>query len=202
MNITRNLIVAALMTVVTTVLLGLVYPLVVTGLAQVIFPDKANGQLITQNGKVVGSRIIGQAFSSSGYFRSRPSAAGTGYDPTSSGGTNLGPTNKKLVDAVKAAVDDAKKENPAMPVPIDLVTSSASGLDPHISPAAALFQVPRVARERSISEADASRMVGLYTSGRQLGFFGEPVVNVLELNLALDAQFPMKKLAQDGAVPK
>jgi K+-transporting ATPase ATPase C chain len=193
MNIKRNLIAAVLMTVVTTVLLGLVYPLVVTGLAQVMFPAKANGQLIERNGSVIGSRIIGQAFSSPGYFRSRPSAAGTGYDATSSGGTNLGPTNKKLVDAVKAAVDDAKKENPEMPVPIDLVTSSASGLDPHISPAAALFQVPRVARERGIQESDVRRLVDTYTYGRQLGFFGEPGVNVLELNLALDGQYPMKK---------
>jgi potassium-transporting ATPase KdpC subunit len=193
MNITRNLVVAALMTVVTTVLFGVVYPLVVTGLAQVIFPDKANGQLIEQNGKVVGSRIIGQAFSSPGYFRSRPSAAGTGYDPTNSGGTNLGPTNKKLIDAVKAAVDDAHKENPQAPVPIDLVTSSASGLDPHISPAAAEFQVPRIARERGMSQADVRRLVEASTAGRQLGFFGEAGVNVLELNLALDKQYPMKK---------
>jgi K+-transporting ATPase ATPase C chain len=193
MNIKRNLIASILMTVVTTVLQGLVYPLVVTGLAQVMFPGKANGQLIERNGTIVGSRIIGQAFSSPGYFRSRPSAAGTGYDPTSSGGTNLGPTNKKLVDAVKAAVDDAKKENPQMPVPIDLVTSSASGLDPHISPAAALFQVPRVARERGVQESDVRRLVDTYTYGRQLGFFGEAGVNVLELNLALDGQYPMKK---------
>jgi K+-transporting ATPase ATPase C chain len=193
MNITRNLIVAALMTVVTTVLFGVVYPLVVTGLAQVIFPDKANGQLIEQNGKVVGSRIIGQAFSSPGYFHSRPSAAGTGYDPTNSGGTNLGPTNKKLIDAVKAAVDDAHKENPQAPVPIDLVTSSASGLDPHISPAAAEFQVPRIARERGVAQADVRQLVEASTTGRQLGFFGEAGVNVLELNLALDKQYPMKK---------
>jgi K+-transporting ATPase ATPase C chain len=192
MNIARNLIAAVLMTVVTTVLFGLVYPLVVTGLAQVIFPDKANGQLIEQGGKVVGSRIIGQAFSSPGYFRSRPSAAGTGYDATSSGGTNLGPTNKKLIDAVKAAADDAKKENPGTPVPIDLVTSSASGLDPHISPDAADFQVPRVARERHMAEAEVRRLVEANTAERQLGFFGEAGVNVLMLNLALDAQAPMK----------
>jgi K+-transporting ATPase ATPase C chain len=193
MNITRNLIVATLMTVVTTVLFGVVYPLVITGLAQAMFPDKANGQLIRQNGKIVGSRIIGQAFSSPGYFHSRPSAAGTGYDATSSAGTNLGPTNKKLIDAVKAAVDDAHKENPAAPVPIDLVTSSASGLDPHISPAAAEFQVPRIARERGIPEADVRRRVEASTAGRQLGFFGEPGVNVLELNLALDSKYPMRK---------
>src|SRR5471030_717827 len=193
MNTTKNLIVAVLMTVVTTVIFGLVYPLVVTGLAQVMFHDKANGQLIEQGGKVVGSRIIGQAFSSPGYFHSRPSAAGTGYDPTSSGGTNLGPTNKKLIDSVKSAVDDAKKENPNTPVPVDLVTSSASGLDPHISPAAADFQVPRIARERGIPEADVRRLIEVHTDGRQFGFLGEAGVNALELNLALDGQYPMKK---------
>jgi K+-transporting ATPase ATPase C chain len=189
MNLARNLLIAVLMTFVTTALLGIVYPLVVTGLAQMIFPDKANGQLIERNGKVVGSRIIGQAFSSPGYFRSRPSAAGTGYDAANSSATNLGPTNKKLVDAVKAAVETARKENPTAPVPIDLVTSSGSGLDPHISPAAAQFQVPRVARERGVPEEDIRRLVETYTSGRQLGLFGEPVVNVLELNLALDRQY-------------
>ncbi|HWF85392.1 MAG TPA: potassium-transporting ATPase subunit KdpC [Vicinamibacterales bacterium] len=193
MNIIRNFVVAVLMTLVTTVLLGVVYPLVVTGLAQTFFHDKANGQLLERDGKVIGSRIIGQAFSSPGYFRSRPSAAGTGYDPLSSGGTNLGPTNKKLTDAVKAAVDAAKKENPSAPVPIDLVTSSASGLDPHISPAAALFQVPRVARERGVPEDEIRRLVDAHTSARQLGFLGEAVVNVLEMNLALDAQHPMRR---------
>jgi K+-transporting ATPase ATPase C chain len=186
MNITKNLIIAILMTVVTTLLLGVAYPLVVTGLAQVVFPDQANGQLIERGGTIVGSRIIGQAFSSPGYFRSRPSAAGAGYDAANSGGTNLGPTNKKLIDAVKAAVDLVKTENPASPVPVDLVTSSASGLDPHISPAAALFQVSRVARERGMSEDELRRLVVARTEGRQLGFLGEPVVNVLELNLALD----------------
>jgi len=186
MYITKNLIIAILMTVVTTLLLGVAYPLVVTGLAQVVFPDQANGQLIERGGTIVGSRIIGQAFSAPGYFRSRPSAAGAGYDAANSGGTNLGPTNKKLIDAVKAAVDLAKTENPASPVPVDLVTSSASGLDPHISPAAALFQVPRVARARGMSEDELRRLVVARTEGRQLGFLGEPVVNVLELNLALD----------------
>ena len=186
MNITKNLLIAVLMTIVTTLLLGLVYPLVVTGLAQVLFPDKANGQLIERNGKIIGSRIIGQAFSSPGYFRSRPSAAGTGYDAANSAGTNLGPTNKKLIDSVKAAVDAARKENPSAPVPVDLVTTSASGLDPHISPAAAAFQVPRVARERGVPETEIQRLVDAHTEGRQLGFLGEPVVNVLELNLALD----------------
>jgi potassium-transporting ATPase KdpC subunit len=192
MNISKNLAVAILMTLVTTILLGVVYPLVVTGLAQTLFHDKANGQLIVRNGKAIGSRIIGQAFSSPGYFRPRPSAAGTGYDAANSAGTNLGPTNKKLIDSVKAAVAAAKVQNPSSPVPIDLVTSSASGLDPHISPAAALFQVPRVARERGVPEADVRRLVETHTEGRQLGFLGEPVVNVFELNLALDDQHPGK----------
>jgi K+-transporting ATPase ATPase C chain len=186
MNITRNLVVAALMTVVTTVLFGVVYPLVVTGAAQALFPDKANGQLLTRNGAIVGSALLGQAFSAPGYFHSRPSAAGTGYDAVNSNATNLGPTNKKLIDAVKAAVDAAHAENPNAPVPIDLVTSSGSGLDPDISPAAALFQVPRVARERHLSEADVRQLVEAHTEGRQLGFLGEPRVNVLALNLALD----------------
>ena len=193
MNLTKNLIIAVLMTIVTTLLLGVVYPLVVTGLAQALFPDKANGQLIERNGKTVGSRIIGQAFSSPGYFRSRPSAAGTGYDAANSSGTNLGPTNKKLIDAVKAAVDAAKLENPGTPVPIDLVTSSASGLDPHISPAAAAFQVPRVARQRGVATEEIQRLIAAHTEGRQLGFLGEPVVNVLQLNLSLDEAHPMKK---------
>lgn len=195
MNITRNLIVAVLMTLVTTLLLGVAYPLAVTGLAQVLFPEKANGQLVEREGKVVGSRIIGQGFSSPGYFHSRPSAAGTGYDAANSGGTNLGPTNKKLVDAVKAAVDAAKAENPGTSVPIDLVTSSASGLDPHISPAAAAFQMPRVARQRGVNADEIQRLVTEHTEGRQWGFLGEPVVNVLELNLALDAQHPLRRAA-------
>jgi len=193
MNLTRNLITAVLTTVVTTLLLGVAYPLVVTGLAQVLFRNNANGQLIERGGKIVGSRIIGQAFSSPGYFRSRPSAAGTGYDAANSAGTNLGPTNKKLIDAVGAAVEAAKKDNSSAPVPIDLVTSSASGLDPHISPAAALFQVPRVARERGVPEGTIGRLVQAHIQGRQLGFLGEPVVNVLELNLSLDERHPMKR---------
>jgi potassium-transporting ATPase KdpC subunit len=193
MNIKKHLITACLMTVATTLLLGLAYPLVVTGLAHVLFPDKANGQLIVRNGKTIGSRIIGQSFSSPGYFRSRPSAAGSGYDAANSAGTNLGPTNKKLVDAVTEAVVAARKENPSAPVPVDLVTSSASGLDPHLSPAAALFQVPRVARERGISEDVVQQLVTSRTHGRQLGLLGEPVVNVLELNLALDEAHPMKR---------
>jgi potassium-transporting ATPase KdpC subunit len=193
MNINRNLVTAVLMTIVTTVILGVIYPLAITGIAQVSFPDKANGQLITKDGKVIGSKIIGQGFSSSGYFRPRPSAAGTGYDAANSAGTQLGPTNKKLMDAVKANVEVARKENPKAPVPIDLVTTSASGLDPHISLAAADFQVPRVARERGIAEGDVRRLVAASTAERSLGFFGEPGVNVLELNIALDAEYPIKK---------
>jgi potassium-transporting ATPase KdpC subunit len=191
MNIKRNLVAAVLMTIVTTLLLGIIYPLGITAIAQVAFKDKANGQLIEQNGKVVGSRIIGQGFSSPGYFRPRPSAAGTGYDAANSAGSQLGPTNKKLIDAVKANVEAARKENPNAPVPIDLVTASASGFDPHISPAAAEFQLPRVARERNMTEADVRGLISAHTKGRQLGFFGEPRVNVLELNLALDQAHPM-----------
>jgi len=193
MNITRNLIAAVLMTIVTTLLLGVIYPLAITAIAQVTFPNQANGQLIERNGTVIGSRIIGQGFSSPGYFRPRPSAAGTGYDAANSAGSQLGPTNKKLIDAVKANVDAARKENPNAAVPIDLVTTSASGLDPHVSPAAADFQVPRVARERGIAEADVRRLVDRNTAGRQFGFLGEPRVNVLELNLALDTDYPVKK---------
>jgi len=193
MNIPRNLISAVLMTIVTTLLLGVIYPLAITALAQVTFPNQANGQLIERNGTVIGSRIIGQGFSSPGYFRPRPSAAGTGYDAANSAGSQLGPTNKKLIDAVKANVDTARKENPNAPVPIDLVTTSASGIDPHISPAAADFEVSRVALERGLSETDVRRLVESNTEGRQLGFLGEPRVNVLELNIALDSQYPIKK---------
>ena len=193
MNITRNLVVAVLMTIVTTLLFGIVYPLAMTALAQAIFPAKANGQLVERNGRVIGSRIIGQAFTSAGYFHGRPSAAGSGYDATSSSGTNLGPTSKKLADAVKAAVEAARRENPDVAVPIDLVTSSASGLDPHLSPAAALFQVLRVARERRVASAEVQRLVEAHIEDRQWRLFGEPRVNVLELNLALDEQWPMRR---------
>lgn len=191
----KNLITAVLMTIITTVLLGLIYPLVVTGLAEVLFPEQANGSLIKRaDGTVIGSRLIGQPFSSPGYFRSRPSAAGAnGYDAGGSSGSNLGPTNQKLIDRVKGDVEKAQAENPGKPVPIDLVTTSGSGLDPHISPAAAEFQVPRVARERAISEDQVRQIVAAHTEGRQFGFLGEAVVNVLELNLDLDRTVPMRK---------
>ena len=189
----KHFITSIWMTVVTTVLLGIVYPFVVTGLAQVLFPRQANGSLITANGKIVGSQLIGQPFSSPGYFRSRPSAAGTGYDAGNSGGSNLGPTNKMLIDRMTGDVQKTQTENPNAPVPMDLVTTSGSGLDPHISPEAAEFQVPRVARERGISESDLRAVVANHTEGRQLGFLGEPRVNVLELNLDLDTTHPMHK---------
>lgn len=191
----KNLVTAILMTVVTTVLLGLIYPLVVTGLAQVIFPDQANGSLIrSADGTVIGSSLIGQPFSSPGYFRSRLSAAGAnGYDAGASSGSNLGPTNKKLIDRVKADVEKTQAENPGKLVPIDLVTTSGSGLDPHISPAAAEFQVPRVARERGITAEELRPVISRHTVRRQFGFLGEATVNVLELNLDLDRTTPMKK---------
>jgi K+-transporting ATPase ATPase C chain len=179
------------MTIATTILLGIIYPLLVTGIAQVLFPRQANGQLIVQNGQVVGSRIIGQPFSSARYFHSRLSAAGNGYDAANSGGSNLGPTNQKLIDRVKADTAALQAENPGQPVPIDLVTTSASGLDPNISLAAADFQVARIARERGISEEYVRQMITRHTQQRQLGFLGEPGVNVLELNLDLDSAHPL-----------
>ena len=183
----KNLLIAIWMTITTTILLGVIYPLVVTGIAQVLFPRKANGQLIQREGKIVGSTIIGQGFSGPGYFHSRPSAAGNGYDAANSGGSNLGPTNQKLLDRVKGDVAAAQVENPGAPVPIDLVTTSASGFDPDITPAAAEFLVPRVARERGLSEQQVRHLVAKHTRGRQLGFLGEARVNVLVLNLDLDA---------------
>ena len=190
MNVTRNLIAAVLMTIVTTLILGIIYPLAITGIAQVAFPHQANGQLVERNGTVVGSTIIGQGFSKPGYFRSRPSAAGMGYDAANSAGSNLGPTNKKLIDAVAANIEAARKENPTVAVPIDLVTTSASGFDPHVTPANAEFQVPHVAAARNMSEANVRRLVTEHTEGRTFGLLGEPRVNVLELNLALDATAP------------
>ena len=189
----RNLLTSILFTVVTTVIFGLLYPLGITGLAQVLFHDRANGQLIEKNGKIVGSRIIGQLFIGPGYFHSRPSSAGTGYDATSSGGSNLAPTNKALIERVKGDVDKAHAENPSTPVPADLVTASGSGLDPEISPAAAEFQVPRVAKERGIPEGDVRSLVQKFTRDRQFGVLGEPGVNVVELNLELDRTLPISQ---------
>jgi len=192
----RNIITSILMTVVTTILLGLVYPLVVTALAQVLFPSKANGQLIVQGGKVIGSRIIAQPFTGAGYFHPRASAAGNnGYDAANSGATNFGPTNQKLVDRVKADVAAAQSENPGKPVPVDYVTTSASGLDPDITPANAEFQAPRVAKERGISVEKAMELVRQHTEERQFNFLGEARVNVLELNLDLDSKYPLQKRA-------
>jgi len=193
MNLLRNLVIAALMTIVTTALYGLAYPLLITAIAQATMPEKANGQLIIHDGRTIGSALLAQPFTSPDYFHPRPSAAGAnGYDATASGGTNLGPTNKKLADSVAARVADAHAENPTVPVPIDLVTSSGSGLDPDLSPAAAFFQVPRVARTRGVSEDDVRRLVESHIIPRTFGLLGEPRVNVLLLNLALDERFPKK----------
>jgi K+-transporting ATPase ATPase C chain len=189
----KNLITAILMTLATTVLLGVIYPLVVTGLAQLLFAQKANGQLIEANGKLVGSKIIGQAFTGPAYFHSRPSAAGYGYQADNSNGTQLGPTNHQLTDRVKADAASLQAENPSAPVPIDLVTTSASGLDPDITPAAAAFQMPRVAKARGISEDALRSLVARHTQGREFGFLGEARVNVLMLNLELDGRFPKGK---------
>jgi potassium-transporting ATPase KdpC subunit len=192
----RNLLISIWMTVATTVLFGLIYPLVVTGLAQVIFPHKANGQLIVKDGKVVGSRIIGQGFTGPQYFHPRPSAAGNGYDAGNSGGSNYGPTNRKLLDRVKGDVAAAQAENTATPVPIDLVTTSASGLDPDITPAAAEFQLARVAKTRGMTLEQLRSVVAKHTQGRQFGVLGEPTVNVLELNLDLDQRFAVNPRAR------
>jgi len=192
----KNLWISLLMTMATTVLFGLVYPLVVTALAQLIFPHKANGQLIVKNGTVVGSSIIGQGFSGPAYFHSRLSAAGNGYAAANSGGSNFGPTNQKLLDRVKSDVATAQAESPGTPIPIDLVTTSASGFDPHITPAAAEFQLARIARVRGIRIEQLRALVAKHTEGRQFGMLGEPRVNLLELNLDLD-----RRSAFAGASP-
>ncbi|HXC00803.1 MAG TPA: potassium-transporting ATPase subunit KdpC [Terriglobales bacterium] len=187
----KNLITAVFMTIATTVLLGILYPLLVTGIAQLIFPKQANGQLIQgSDGVVVGSRLIGQPFSGPSYFHSRPSSAGAaGYDATASGGSNLGPTNAQLIARVNGDVAKLQAENPGAAIPVDLVTTSGSGLDPDITPAAAQFQSRRVAEERKIPETEVARLVVENSQNRQWGFLGEPRVNVLELNIALDTKY-------------
>ncbi len=187
MNLSKHIYPAVALTIVLTVLVGVIYPFVMTGLSELLFKEKARGSLVEKEGKVVGSRLIGQPFKGAGYFHSRPSAAGSGYDATASGGTNLGPTNKQLFEEqVKARAKQLHAENPNVEIPIDLITSSGSGLDPHISPAAAEFQIPRVARERRMSENELRQLVYRHTEGRQFGFLGEARINVLELNLKLD----------------
>lgn len=183
----NNLRIAVLFAVVTTMLFGLIYPAAVTGLAHLMFPSQANGSLIVKDGHIVGSKLLGQSFSGSAYFHTRPSNAGTGYDAAQSSGSNLAPTNHLLLDRVKSDIENLHAENPGAPIPIDLVTASGSGLDPEISPAAAEFQVPRVAKQRGMREADVRALVQKRTLGRQFGFLGEPRVRVLELNLDLDA---------------
>jgi len=192
----RQLLPGLRMTLVMTVLTGLVYPGLVTGICQLVFPKQANGSLMTKNGNVIGSELIGQNFSKPEYFQPRPSAAGSdGYDATASGGSNLGPTNQKLIDRVNASVEKFRKENPGYtgPIPADLVTASGSGLDPHLSPASADVQVARVAKARGVSEDQIRQVIGQFTQGRDLGFLGEPRVNVLLLNQALDERFAAGK---------
>ena len=185
----KHFLTSALYTCVTAILLGIVYPAFVTGFAQLTMRNKADGQLITSNGATVGSALIGQPFTGPGYFHSRPSAAGTGYDASSSSGSNLAPTSKALADRLDASV---KAESNVSPVPVDLVTTSASGLDPDITPAAALYQVGRVAENRHVEPVILRQLIGKATTPRQLGLFGEARVNVLRLNLALDNLTPQR----------
>ncbi len=188
----KDLRIAIRFTLVTTVIFGLAYPLVITGLSQWLFPHQANGSLIIQDGRIIGSQLIGQTFLSNRYFHARPSYAGDGYDAANSSGSNLAPTNRALVERVQAEVAKLRAESPNAPIPADLVTASGSGLDPEISPAAAEFQVPRVAQARHISQELLRALVAKHTEARQFGIFGEPRVNVLELNLDLDSAFPAK----------
>ena len=178
--------VAIRFTAITAVVLGLIYPLAMTGIAHAIWPDKANGQLITRNGQLLGSALIGQSFAGEGYFHGRPSAAGNGYDAANSSGSNLAQSNKKLVDRINGDVAAYQKTAPGQEVPIDLVTASGSGLDPDITPAAALYQVHHVAQARHMSDDAVRQLVMAHVTGRQFGLLGEPRVNVLALNLALD----------------
>jgi K+-transporting ATPase ATPase C chain len=191
----RQSLIGLRMTLMLTILTGLLYPGLVTGICQMIFPNQANGSLIVKNGHVIGSALIGQSFTRREYFQPRPSAAGVdGYDPTASGGSNLGPTSQKLADRVKSSIAQFRKDNPDFtgPIPADLLTASGSGLDPHLSPASISAQAPRVAVARGISIDQIQQLASEFTEGRELGFLGEPRVNVMRLNSALDERFPRK----------
>ncbi|HVA37988.1 MAG TPA: potassium-transporting ATPase subunit KdpC [Candidatus Dormibacteraeota bacterium] len=190
---------AVAFTVVSVIALGVIYPLAMTGIAELVFPSQANGSIVYRDGKPIGSDIIGQLWTKLGYFHGRPSAAGKGYDPTSTGATNLGPTSKKLIDSTRAAIAALERENPnaEVPLPMDLVTSSGSGIDPDISPQGAIYQAPRIARARGVATAKILTLIARHVRGRELGFLGEPRVNVMELNLALDARYPAASRRSD-----